>query len=320
LQTIEKIGIVQESVLWKDQDIWYLIIKCLVHPHPWVQLISSRVVFSHFAKCEMHSFGKLDYSNASNVIVRASGSLFEIMRNMCYQLNTDDQQQSQEVSSMAIKNLSWVARVANRYPHLCIDTEKEDKRWGTLMNQENDDDEDEAASNLQMNPLTWLFTRLSNSTKKRGRKRREAIFKCFAALATVFDSSVISQHLELMLVALNRELTEISHLQEGSERKKRQLGGEISAMAELSNEILQLLEDKCGTDVFVKVLAKVKNDAREKREMRKQQIAAEAIHDPESAAKRRLEKQEKEKNRKKRRIGERKASRGVYTQKPRHLD
>lgn len=320
LQTIEKIGIVQESVLWKDQDIWHLIIKCLVHPHPWVQLISSRVVFSHFAKCEMHSFGKLDYSNASNVIVRASGSLFEIMRNMCYQLNTDDQQQSQEVSSMAIKNLSWVARVANRYPHLCIDTEKEDKRWGTLMNQENDDDEDEAASNLQMNPLTWLFTRLSNSTKKRGRKRREAIFKCFAALATVFDSSVISQHLELMLVAINRELTEISHLEEGSERKKRQLGGEISAMAELSNEILQLLEDKCGTDVFVKVLAKVKNDAREKREMRKQQIAAEAIHDPESAAKRRLEKQEKEKNRKKRRIGERKASRGVYTQKPRHLD
>jgi U3 small nucleolar RNA-associated protein 20 len=320
LQTVEKIGIVQESALWKDQDLWSLIIKCLVHPHPWVQLISSRILFSNFSKCEIHSFGKLDYNNASNVIVRTSGSLFEIMRNMCYQLNTDDQQQSQDVSTMATKNLCWVARVANRYPRLCIETVEEEKKWGAPMNQDGNEDEDFASSNVPKKPLTWLFTRLSNSTKKRGRKRREAIFKCFAALATVCDSNIISEHLELILVALNRELSEISHLEEGSVRKKRQPDAEITAMAELPNEILQLLENKCGTDIFVKILAKVKSDTKERRDLRKQQMAAEAVHDPESAAKRRLEKQAKEKNRKKRRIGERKASRGVYTQKPRHLD
>jgi len=320
LQTIEKIGFVQEYILWNDQDLWSLIIKCLVHPHPWVQLISSRILYSHFAKCEIESFEKIDCNKASCVIVRKSGSLFEIMRNLCYQLNTEDQQQSVDVSTMAIKNLSWIARVADRFPHLCIENEVESKNWGPHSNQEDDGGEDFASFEVQRNPLTWLFTRLSNSTKKRGRKRRHAIFKCFAALATVCDSNIISEHLELLLIALNRELTEIAHLEEGVARKRRQPSDEISSMAELPNEVMQLLEEKCGTDFFVKILAKVKNEAKERREMRKQHIAAEAVHDPEAAAKRRLEKQEKEKNRKKRRIGERKASRGVFSQKPRHLD
>ena len=86
---------------------------------------------------------------------------------------------------------------------------------------------------------------------------------------------------------------------------------------EFPKEVLQLLEDKCGTEEFLKSLAIVKTRAREKRDKRKQEIAAEAVQNPQAAAKRRLIKQEREKNRKKRRIEEKMMDRGAYKKKGR---
>jgi hypothetical protein len=57
--------------------------------------------------------------------------------------------------------------------------------------------------------------------------------------------------------------------------------------------------------------------AREKKMARKQQVLSEAVRDPKEAAKRKILKQSKEKERKKRKIQERRASRGVFTKKPR---
>jgi Flp pilus assembly protein TadB len=79
------------------------------------------------------------------------------------------------------------------------------------------------------------------------------------------------------------------------------------------------LEQKCGTELFIKTLAKIKSKAREKREERKHRIVVEAVQDPEAAAKRKHAKHQKEKNRKKRRIEDRKIGRGVLGKKPRHI-
>lgn len=314
-QTVEKIGDVQKSVLWKDSELWTLTIKSLVHPHPWVQHVSSRIIFSHLGKCKLESFKASNDNEASCIITNAPGSLFEMMRNLCFQLNTDDLQQYESVSTMAIKNLCWIAKIASTYPNLCFQSENVSVHSYLFI--KNEEEEEDLESNLKRKPLTWLFTRLSNATKRRGKKRREVIFKCFAALTAVCDKSIIRTHLELMLQALNRELSDIAHLQDGEARKGKQFNDELTSMAELPNEVLHLLEDKCGTDLFLKTLAAVKREARERREMRKQQVAAEAVQYPEAAAKRRLEKQEKEKHRKKQRIGERRASRGVFTHRPR---
>ena len=90
-----------------------------------------------------------------------------------------------------------------------------------------------------------------------------------------------------------------------------------SSEADLPREVLEVLEERCGSEAFLNAYASVKKKAREKREVRKREMAAENVRDPEAAAKRKIWKQEKEKRRRKRRVEGRKASRGVFGKKPR---
>ena len=157
-----------------------------------------------------------------------------------------------------------------------------------------------------------------------GPKRRESVFKCFAAFISVCDIDINSHLLELMLEPLNRTISEIEHKEEISKNKgnKRLMSSDnitsTSATA-LPKDVIQLLEDTCGTELFMNALATVKSKARDKREARKRNFATEAIHDPEAAARRKVVKHEKENKRKKRRIEEKKANRGVFGKKPRHI-
>ena len=78
----------------------------------------------------------------------------------------------------------------------------------------------------------------------------------------------------------------------------------------LPKDVLQILEDTCGTEPFVKAFAEVNRKAREKRDKRKQDVASEAVHDPAAAAQRKIMKQVREKERKKRTIEDRRSQRG----------
>jgi len=106
---------------------------------------------------------------------------------------------------------------------------------------------------------------------------------------------------------LNRVAVE----RENSENIKSNENNDLP-IADFPREVMQLLEDKCGTEEFVSAFTDVKSKARDKRDERKQTIAAEAVNDPVASAKRRIDKQVKEKQRKKRRIEERMNSRGVF--------
>ena len=320
LQTVEKLGKFQPRFLWKNSDLWVSIIKCLAHPHPWVKLISSRIIFAQFSTFDVKRFKKIDDNSSSSIILKNPGSLFEITRNLCFELNSEEEHQSEEITNMAIKNLSWVIKVMHLYPNLCYKDEEVSELDAIASEGSEEEKEDIIMNQKRTEPVTWLITRLSNIAKKRGFKRREAIFKCFAAFATLCDKSIINDHLELMLEPLNRVIMEAEAKEESASytgRSRRYSAADASA-AELPTEILQLLEDKCGTEIFINTLASVKAKAKEKREARKQKNAAEAVQDPENAAKRRIAKQQKEKERKKRRMSERKMGRGTYSKKPRY--
>ena len=76
-------------------------------------------------------------------------------------------------------------------------------------------------------------------------------------------------------------------------------------------DVLNLLEDACGTDKFLKAYSEVNKRVRGKKDQRKQEIAAEAVHNPTFAAKRKIKKQLHERERKKRRVDEMKLMRGT---------
>jgi len=315
LQTVEKVGNVQQTILWKNSQLWESIIKCVAHPHPWVQLLASRTIHSQLSPCKLDHFEKINTNASSSIILKIPGSLFEITRNLCFQLNSEEEHQSNDISTMAIKNLSWIIKVMDTYPMLCF----KDGEISELAADESDDENAGSGGDKRRDPVTWLITRLSNIAKKRGSLRREAIFKCFAAFATVCDSNIICSHLELILEPLNRVIVETESRDERVTNANRRSDAFGVSPADLPKEVLQLLEDKCGTEEFMSALTSVKSKAREKRDTRKQKVAVEAVKDPEAAAKRRIVKQVTEKERKKRRVEERKVGRGVFTKKPRHL-
>lgn len=317
LQTIEKIGNNSQSILWKYVDLWVLIIKCLAHSHPWVQLIASRSIHSHFASCKVEHFDTI-HNKAAAVLLRIPGSIFEIARNLCFELNSEDHRQSDDIIEMAVKNLSWIIKIMDKHPKLCY---KGEDVLDVSSDLKFDGDEDGNPNDQVRNPVTWLMTRLSNIAKKPGSVRREAIFKCFAAFATFCDAEIIGNHLELMVEPLQRVIIE-TEAREESLAFTRNFANNVNSSetsTDLPHEVLNLLEEKCGTESFIQTLSKIKCKAREKRKERKHRIAVEVMQDPEAAAKRKIAKHQKEKNRKKRRIEDRKIGRGVFTKKPRHV-
>ena len=305
---LEKIQNHFPSTLISKNDLWMCIVKSLIHPHAWVKQASSRILSEHMINLSPNSLIRPKKGPLKSFLVAVPGSLYEVARNLCFQLNADDKEQVDGVNLLAIKSLTWIVSTMSASPDLCF--KDSDGGAGTDSYGDDSDTDDE----IGKDPVRWLMTRLSNIAKARGPRRREAIFKCFAAFASSCDPNIITPHLELMIEPLNRTLVEISSKIEQTSRHRAQNGADE---AELPKEVIQLLEDQCGTEPFLNAFAAVKSKAREKREKRKQEAAAEAVQDPAAAAQRKIRKQEHERKRRKRRVEENRAMRGGYAKKNR---
>ena len=122
---------------------------------------------------------------------------------------------------------------------------------------------------------------------------------------------MISPYLDVIIEPMHRAMIEAAGA-------KNHLGTEkFSAEAELAKEVLSMLEERCDAD-YLPALSKVKVKARERRDQRKDDIAAEKIIDPAAAAKKKIEKQIAEKERRKRRVQGHRSDRGA-TAKRQHV-
>jgi U3 small nucleolar RNA-associated protein 20 len=106
-----------------------------------------------------------------------------------------------------------------------------------------------------------------------------------------------------MITSLDRAIREETNNLQSEEQQ--------SSLIAFPKDVLNLLEDVCGTEKFLEAYGKVNKTVREKKNQRKQDIAAEAVHNPTIAAKRKIKKQLHEKERKKRRMHEMKLMRGT---------
>ena len=307
---LEKIQNHFPSTMTTKNDLWVCIVKALIHPHAWVKQASSRLLNEHMTNLTPKALVRPKKGSPKTFLVAVPGSLFEVARNLCFQLNAEDKEQVDAVNLLAIKLLTWIISTMSTSPELCF----KDPGGSVDSDKSADDDSANDDGEIGKDPVRWLMTRLSNIAKARGSRRREAIFKCFAAFASSCDPDIITPHLELMIEPLNRTLVEISSKAEQSQRRRPYNGADE---AELPKEVMQLLEDQCGTEPFLNALAAVKSKAREKREKRKQEAAAEAVHDPAAAAQRKIRKQAHEKKRRKRRVEENRVMRGGYAKKNR---
>jgi U3 small nucleolar RNA-associated protein 20 len=282
LVSMEKLSKPFPKLINGRTKLWKVITHCLVHPHPFVKLVASRLLNKHLESLDATSFAD---DGSDTFLVDIPGSLYEIGRNLCYQLNMEEDQQSDELTTLSIKSLCWILPAMNRYPELCV----ADVHVGEV-------------DKITDNPVGWVMQRLSSMAKPKGPRRRQAVFKAFAAFTTLC-SEVAFRHMELMIEPLHRVDIETANdverpsLTLQKNHAKKADGESISREATLAREVLQLLEEKCDPpDEFLRAYAVVKNRAREKKESRKILIRAQAIRDPQAAAKRRQEKNERERS------------------------
>eukprot|EP00970_Alexandrium_tamarense_P020538 scaffold15349_cov200-Alexandrium_tamarense.AAC.2 len=284
---IEKINSHLPSSISNNYDIWGSLVKLLAFPHPWVMQASSRVINSHVSNLDPTKMNGSD-----SFVVKVPGSLFDVARNLCRHLDVDEKHFVETTSVLAIKTISWAFQVMRHYPKICYANESADEPDGS-------GDEDNAKD-----PRRWVMSRLSNIAKPKGAQRREFVFKCFAALCASENGDHLVPYLQLMIDPIDRAIREETNNLLSND------GEEHSPLIALPKDVLNLLEEACGTEKFLDAYAEVNRKVREKRDQRKQEIASEAVHDPVSAAKRKIKKQVHEKERRKRRVDDRRNSRG----------
>ena len=291
LVCMEKLNKYVPGTMGTNLDVWRSLVNLMAFPHPWVMQVSARIINGHLSAID---YKELEQNGSESFITKVPGSLYDIARNSCRQLDVEDRLHVDATCTISIKTIVSVFKIMKLRPDLCYEIEEDDDNENTEINPKGQ----------SKDPCMWLMARLSNIAKPRGKRRRESIFKCFAALCTSCSPQDFVRYLQLMIDPLDRAIREAA----GKMRQGDVQGNDPETS--LPKEVLQLLEDTCGTDNYIKAYAEVNRNARQKREKRKQDLAAEAIHNPTAAAERKVNKHRKEKERRKRKIEDKRSSRG----------
>jgi len=267
-------------------EVWPKVVRCLSDcHHAWVTSVSLRLLFQHLQSLDPESFVK----SKQITFLQKKGNLFQLLQSLCATLDCEEEAQVIEIEA-TVKALTWVMRVAHKHPELCF--------------------VEEYTGSESRDPIRWMMARLSQIAKPKGTKRRQAIFKCFAAFAK-YGENVAFDHLELMLDPLYRVEREARHEMESAASSSRAQDETPSEEIQLAQDVLHLLEQLCTPhEKFIEAYGAVKQRAQGKKQKRAEESLSLAARDPRAAAEQKAKKQGHEKKRRKRRIDERRQSRG----------
>lgn len=297
---LEKIGKGVRKLDSASAALWEEVVDSMTNSHSWIRLTSTRLLSNQLQALDPKTF----VDDAPKMFfVNRPGTLYLVAKNLCFQIGAEDDQHNDDLTALVVKSLTWVIQAMRQHRELCFD-EKGDH-------------------DASRDPVLWVITRLSNIARPKGTKRRQAVFKCFAAFAS-YCGNIIFDYLDLMLEPLHRTESETRNELEAPLLfgRARPANDSVSQEAQLAKDVLHLLEETCGDEHhedFMKAYAAVKMRAREKKEKRRLESKTEAVLDPQNAAKERILKQDREKKRRKRRVEESRMGRGVKSHKRRYL-
>ena len=269
----------------------------LNHEHTWVQLVSTRLLWTHLKKLDPASFHE---KKKDPSFLNENGALFNVGRNLCSilgRLNEESGSNNEsELITNVIKSLTWTLKAMDRFPSLCFTSE--------LANEEK-------------SPTRWVFKRLKGIAKPKFASRRQAVFKCYASFITSGPKDAVHANLASILEPLHRVELESNNDTSSSQWQRDRQPATLSAEAELGKEVLELL-DSTFDSAFLDAYGAIRKKAKTHKEERKRHEKAEAARDPKLAAEQKIQKQVREKKRRKRRVEERRKDRGASA-KRRHV-
>ncbi|RHY18543.1 hypothetical protein DYB25_002872 [Aphanomyces astaci] len=294
------------------------VVALLTFPHAWVRLAAVRVVRGYVHGRSPKTLLRTNQDGHVVVYLEQPGRLFAMAQQLCKQLESS--YLTDALVAEIVPTLLFVLRALQTHPHI---DQHHHKAAVSLAETATVDEEDEDVADVvvaepleassevtkQSSPVTWLFTRLSFLA--RGYQlplRKTAVYKFFAGAAVQEDSSFLATVLLAMINPLYRDIHD--EAVDDSEDPD-----DAASIQNLAQEVLQVLEAKVESAVFVSTFAHVQKKVTEFRERRKQKRKIEAVAEPDVAAARKILKnsrKQESKQLKKRKIGHLKGSQSKY--------
>lgn len=287
-----------------SKTTWANIYNCLVFPHAWVKLSAARLVGLLCA--DVGSASSKTESGLTTTPLHSSGGLELTERDM-HQLCSAGlrimrfSHVTEQLVGQTARNLIFLGRcygannamwsdeahkatqAVNRAAKPSSDEEEDEE-------DEEDEEEDEAEEDEEaQTALAYLFARLSAIVRRDAGAlsaptlaAKTGALQVTAALSNTLSSETLNPSLETILMPLY-VLTDASI--PAPRTNNPELAASYQALVALAQETMNLLQKKLGTGVYVKVMAKVQEKVRGKREDRRRKRRIDAVAAPEKWAK-----------------------------------
>ncbi|KAA0720706.1 Small subunit processome component 20 -like protein [Triplophysa tibetana] len=278
------------------ENTWGHIDSHLRYPHSWVWLTASQI------------FGLLFAARKPEDLMR------ELALSFCYQL----QSKYLDIASgeQVVKNLLYVAKViylispdsdtvTQTEEQVVKSIEEEEMTGDAEENKEDDEEMDkehqqvqelEEEQNENRRPtLLWVIKKLSLLAKREAAStpkvplKRTCVFKFLGAIAVDLGKDRLGPYLTTIIAPLFRELDSTYAEQDPT-------------LKNLAQELIELLKKLVGLERFSSAFSAVQREATQRRASRKKQKAMQAVVKPDIAAKKKIKKQLKKTETKKRKI------------------
>ncbi|KAI9030419.1 armadillo-type protein [Hyaloraphidium curvatum] len=260
----------QAASFASSREIWQAAVDALVHPHAWIRASASRVVAIYLTAMAS------GHKTVDAVVA------FALVQKLATQLKSPVL--SDEQAAMTVKNMFLLAKViAQGVPH----EDSSDRNDGRRL-----------PDAFGSNPLGWMILKFASiaraPTSSTSVLQRASIYRWFAALATAVDLAAEESYAMPVVAALYHGI-----------QSETGRGKDIDQLKATAQEVMDLVQAQIGTEAYLRTYNKVHLLASEKRQERKEAKAILAVADPQSASKRKMQRNEAKQQSKKRKITER---------------